>query len=117
MKIAGEYTAAAPLAAARSGREEAQAQSFRSVLNDALAGEDDAKLKEACREFEAVFLKQLFTRMRATVLQSGLLDGGMQEEIFRDMLDEAIAGEAAKGEGVGLAAEMYRHFRLTAGIK
>jgi len=116
MKITGDYATTAPLAA-QNNREAAQAGSFRSVLDNALAAGDDAKLKAACQEFEAVFLKQLFSSMRATVLKSELLDGGMQEDIFSDMLDEAIAGEAAKGQGIGLAEEMYKYFRLTAGAK
>ena len=117
MKVTGEYTASLPLVPAQSSREAASVEDFQSTLNKALASSDDARLKDACREFEAIFLKQLFARMRATVIQSGLLDGGLPEEIFRDMLDEAVAGEAVKGEGVGLAAEMYKYFRRMAEMK
>ncbi|MGE5396354.1 MAG: hypothetical protein ACM3MK_02320, partial [Chitinophagales bacterium] len=44
-------------------------QVSKTNLNEA----EDKKLKETCRDLEAVFLSQLIKAMRATVPKSGLL--------------------------------------------
>jgi Rod binding domain-containing protein len=41
----------------------------------------------------------------------------MSAEIFTEMLDEAVAGEAAKSEGMGLAAALYENLRRAAGTE
>ena len=74
----------------------------------ASAGSDKAqRLAKACSDFEAIFVEQLFKTMRASVPESGLLDGGRAEEIYTSMLDQQIAREMALGQGnLGLAHQM-----------
>jgi len=71
------------------------------------AGEPDGRrrlrLEDACRQMESLFLGYLLKEMRATVPRSGLINGGMAEEIFTSMLDQALAGEMAGRGGIGLA--------------
>lgn len=69
---------------------------------------DDAALKEACRDFEAIFLEQMLKSMRQTVPKNGLLDGGMAEDIFEDMLYQNYAGKMADSADLGLADMLYR---------
>lgn len=67
-------------------------------------GEERAKLKKACRDFEAVFLYQLLQRIRATV------PGGKKSAsrgILEGMLDERLAEEMARAGGIGLADQLY----------
>ena len=45
-------------------------------------------LLAACQDFEAIFWHQIMRQMRRSIPKSGLLDGGMGEEIFQDFLDE-----------------------------
>jgi len=73
-----------------------------------LATPDEAqRLTKACSDFEAIFVEQLFKTMRASVPESGLLDGGRAEEIYTSMLDQQIAREMALGQGsLGLAHQM-----------
>lgn len=60
-------------------------------------------VKKAAREFEALFINNLFKVMRESVPKGGLLDGGRGEEIYTSMLDEALSAELAKRGGIGLA--------------
>lgn len=65
------------------------------------------RLAEACSEFEAIFVEQLFKTMRASVPDVGLLRGGRAEAIYSGMLDQQIAMEMARGQGsIGLASQL-----------
>ena len=74
----------------------------------AASSTDHEKLLQACRDFEALFVKQMLNAMRKTVNKSGLIDGGMAEEIFEDMLYDEYAKKMTKTAGVGLAETLYR---------
>ena len=77
----------------------------------ATAGGDakqDAKLKAACQDMEALFLNMLLSEMRKSVPKSGLTDGGSQEEIIRSLLDTEMTKNMAHAGGTGLAEMLYR---------
>ena len=50
-----------------------------------------SELYKACVDFESLFIKQMLDVMRKSVKKEGLLDGGMSEEIFTDMLYDEYA--------------------------
>ena len=50
-----------------------------------------AALRKASKEFEGIFLAQLFRTMRESVPDSGLTERGSGEEMFTSMLDDRIA--------------------------
>ncbi|NIM06527.1 MAG: hypothetical protein GTO55_08870 [Armatimonadetes bacterium] len=66
------------------------------------------RLKEACAEFEAIFLTHMLRCMKATVPDGGLLPKSSGEKIFEDMFDEQIAREIAKTGTLGLADILLR---------
>jgi len=66
------------------------------------------ELKKACRMFEAQFLKMLWKEMRQTVDQTKMFHGGYGEEIFTDMLDQAVSDETVKGGSMGIADMLER---------
>ncbi len=70
-------------------------------------GKKDEDLRKACAGFEAVFLNKLLQSMRRTVPESGLLDGGLQEDIYRGMFDERLA-QAMAQRGIGIGDMLYR---------
>lgn len=74
-------------------------------------GTEEAKLKEVCRDFEAIFIKQMLDSMRKTVQKTGLLDGGMAEDIFDDMLYDEHAKIMSKTGSFGIADLLYRQFK------
>jgi Rod binding domain-containing protein len=75
-----------------------------SRVND----ENGGRLREACSEFEALFINLLLKELRATVGKSGLMDGGRAEEVYTGMMDTEMARDLAAKGGIGLAAILYR---------
>lgn len=72
---------------------------------------EDKKLKEASEEFEAIFIQQMLSSMRKNVQKAGLLDGGMAENIFEDMLYQEHAKIMAKTGSFGVADAIYNQMK------
>lgn len=89
-------------------KEKIETESFEDSLIDATAKQDAEALKEACREFEAYFVQQLFKEMRSTVHDGGLISKSQGQEIFEEMLYDEYANESSKGKGIGIADMMYK---------
>ena len=64
--------------------------------------------KEAAQAFEALFLEQLLSTMRATVQDGGLFKKGFAEKTFQEMLDRTYAGIMSRRGSVGLAGILHR---------
>ncbi|MBM7615142.1 rod-binding protein [Alkaliphilus hydrothermalis] len=75
--------------------------------------DDQKKLMEACRQFEAVFINMMLKEMRSTVPDDGLTEKSQGREIFESMYDEKLSESMSKGQGIGLAKEMYRQLSRT----
>lgn len=77
-------------------------------LKDRLAtGESkEAQLKEACQNFEAVFISKLWQQMKQTVPKEGYLHS-KQEDSYMAMFDRDFAEKMAKSGGIGLADLIY----------
>ena len=83
------------------------------ALQKSLAGggkDKEAKLREACKGFESVFLSKLFSEMRATVPKDGLLHGQYEDQYY-SMFDKAMCDKMAESGGIGLADMMYRQLK------
>jgi flagellar protein FlgJ len=86
-----------------------------SAINASTASQSPVKptvdkssdLYKVCLDFEALFIKQMLNVMRKTVEKQGLLDGGMSEDIFEDMLYDEYAKKMAQTAQFGLAETMY----------
>lgn len=70
------------------------------------AGNDRAKLGEAARQFEAIFLRQMLSAARNADLGGDELFGGQGEETFREMRDARFAEIASSTGAIGLAASI-----------
>ncbi len=96
-------------------------------INDPLAGlslkqspgvadtKEEAKLKKACTDFEALLLNQMLEVMRKSVPKGGLFSGGHAEEVFQSMQDEKLAEHLAQNGGLGLADRLYAQLSRQAG--
>ena len=73
----------------------------------------DAKLYETCQDFEALFIKQMLNSMRQTVNKTGMLDGGMAEDVFEDMLYDEYSKLMAKNANLGLTDLLYKQLSNT----
>ncbi|HEX2951304.1 MAG TPA: rod-binding protein [Armatimonadota bacterium] len=69
---------------------------------------DNAKLKDACQQFESYMLSQLFSTMRASIPEDGLLPRSQGEKIFQEMLDGEYTKEISRSQSIGIASLLYR---------
>jgi flagellar protein FlgJ len=76
------------------------------------ASKDEQKLRQASKDFEAIFVNQMLEAMDKTVdRENSIMSGGSSEQYFRSMLNEEIAKSMtnrAGGSGFGLAEAIYR---------
>lgn len=85
--------------------------SIDSSVNAGIRGassSEDAKLKEATKDFETLFVKQMLNSMKKTINKSGLLDGGMGQEIFEDMLYDEYAAKITDTADLGISDMMFK---------
>jgi flagellar protein FlgJ len=66
----------------------------------------EAQLKEACQNFEAVFISKLWQQMKQSVPKEGYLHS-KQEDSYMAMFDRDFAEKMAKAGGIGLADMIY----------
>ena len=67
----------------------------------------DAKLKQVAKQFEAIFLQELFKGLeKPPDAEPGLFDDSQASRTFDQMHHEALANEAAGG--MGIADLLYR---------
>lgn len=93
---------------ASSKAQEAKQGEFEKALEKALEEKDEKKLKKVCGDLEAIFVSMMFKQMRNSVPKSGLMGGGLAEEMYEDMLFDKYAEEISKGQGIGLGDVLYR---------
>ena len=65
------------------------------------------QLRRACQDLEAVFLRHLLEKMRETLPKGGLLGQTRDEQLFRSLLDSALADEMAESGSLGLGRMLY----------
>ncbi|MBU2461605.1 rod-binding protein [bacterium] len=68
----------------------------------------EAKLKEACVEFESILISQMLKGLRATVNKSDLVDGGTAGDMWEDVLYTQYAKQMARTASFGLAEMIYK---------
>lgn len=87
-----------------------QASAPDSLERDKTSKDPEA-LRRACQDFEAVMLKTMLKSMRATVPDNGLLEKDNSRGIFDDLLDQEVATQIARTEGVGIADMLFRQLQ------
>lgn len=80
-----------------------------TITSNIKPDKQDIKMREACQEFESVFVSYLLKSMRKTVPNNAEGDG-FSKDVYTSMMDEEIAKVVAKGPGIGLADALYRQF-------
>ena len=84
------------------GKRPADVGTFALQNGERPAGVSAAALREACEEFEALFVSMLFRSMRSTVPREGLLSGGSAGEIFDSMWAEEVGRAVARSGPLGI---------------
>jgi len=73
------------------------------------------KLKTACQEFEAAFLRHLLKKMRDTVPSDGLIERSQAQQTYQEMLDSALADDISRQGSLGLGEMLYSQLLPTLG--
>jgi flagellar protein FlgJ len=69
---------------------------------------DLESLRQSSREFETLFVMEMFKAMRKAVPEGGLFEKNVSTEIFTEMLDMETAKATTQGRGLGIAEAMYQ---------
>jgi flagellar protein FlgJ len=81
-----------------------------STIETKLKGNNENnKMRNACEEFESVFISYLLKSMRKTIPNNSEEDG-FSRDVYTSMMDEEVAKAVAKGHGIGLADVLFRQF-------
>ena len=71
-------------------------------------GENAAALREAAKEFEALFLSYMLNVMRESIEDSGLTDNGLGRDIYTELFDQELARSMAGRGALGIADLLMR---------
>lgn len=73
--------------------------------------QEDKKLKEACQEFESLFLTQLLSTMRSSIPKADIFGDRKKEEMLQDLMDGEVAKAWSQADGIGLANILYQQMK------
>ncbi|NVM21131.1 MAG: rod-binding protein [Desulfobacterales bacterium] len=76
----------------------------------------DAKLRQACADFEAIFLHYILKSARKALPQDGFLGNTHESKVYRSMMDQEMARAMARGRGLGLGRLLYQQLDKTGNI-
>ncbi len=69
----------------------------------------NSELYKASQDFEALFIKQMLDVMRKTIhKEDDMLNGGLGQDVYEDMLYDQYAKKMASTAQFGLADMIYR---------
>lgn len=78
-----------------------------AIRRQAKAASPD-EIRKTAKDFESMFLEQMFNHMFATVPVNSTFGGGMGEETMRSFLTGAYAKQVVNSGGIGLAPAIAR---------
>lgn len=85
---------------------------YTTLRAEARADDRDPRLlREVAGQFEALFVETLLENMRAASLGEDLLGQGSQHDLYEQMLDQQLAVEMTREQGLGLADLLVRQLQ------
>jgi flagellar protein FlgJ len=69
------------------------------------------KLKNACSEFESIFINYMLKSMRTAFSEDGILENNNEGQIIQSMFDENLSVAMSKGGGMGLGQMLFKSFK------
>lgn len=85
-------------------------QAIQPGVNGVGAGSE--RERTALTELEHYFAFTLLQEMRKTVPKTGLLDGGQAQQMYEEMLDDAMSSTMAKSGQLGIGRMLEDQLRL-----
>lgn len=71
----------------------------------------DAKLRQACADFESIFIYYILKSMRKSLPQNGLFDNTQEHKVYKSIADQAMSENIARGRGMGLGELLYNQLK------
>jgi Rod binding domain-containing protein len=87
-------------------RQQRLVEQNRRALAGAPAQDQEAKLRESCEGFEAIFIQKMWEQMQATVNKEGNILYSREERLWQSMYDQELSKKMASSGGIGLADMM-----------
>ena len=97
----------------------AQTQKLQQTVSGDYSNATGEELMEACKEFEAYFLEQMFKEMQKTIPNNDNEDATTQRlvDYFKDNALRQIAAESTENNSLGLAQMLYEQMKRNYGIE
>ena len=97
----------------------AQSQKLQQSVSGDYSNATAEELMEACKEFEAYFLEQMFKEMAKTIPDNDNEDATTQRlvDYFKDNAIQKIAAESTESNSLGLAQMLYEQMKRNYGIE
>ncbi len=78
----------------------------------------DDELMDACKQFEAYFLEQVFKGMEKTIVKSedSSSSGNSMLDFFKDEMIQDVAADATEQNSLGLAQMLYDQMKRNYGV-
>lgn len=112
MDFANSISAYTDLYASQAG----SSGKLEGSLKSDYSGSTDEELMDACKQFEAYFLEQVFKEMQKTVPKSEDSSDNALTEYFQDRYLQEIAGTSTETNSLGLAQMLYEQMRRNYGM-
>ena len=72
--------------------------------------QDETNLKDACQQFESLFLTQMLKEMKKSIPKADG-EGNKEKDTYEDMMYEEVAKSMASSGGVGMANILYQQMK------
>lgn len=97
-----------------------KASTLQSKLENSSASVDEKELMDACKEFEAYFMEQVFNSMlETTKVFSDEDENGYASKMvdyFKDFAVQELCDKVTDGSGLGLANTLFEQMKRNYGI-
>lgn len=94
------------------------ASKLESQLEKDYSKVDDNELMDACKQFEAYFLEQMFKEMMNTIPKSEESSGSTSNlvDYFKDEMVKTISEDSTEQNSLGLAQMLYEQMKRNYGL-
>ncbi len=99
--------------------QNAQAQKLQQTVSGDYTSATEEQLLDACKEFEAYFLEQMFKEMAKTIPENDNGDTSTQNlvDYFKDGALQQLATDSTQSNGLGLAQMLFEQMKRNYGIE
>lgn len=95
------------------------ASKLENNLDKDYSAATDDELMDACKQFEAYFLEQVFKEMVKTIPESDSSSGSTSSMVdyYKDQMIQNIAADSTEQNSLGLAQTLYEQMKRNYGLE